>query len=201
MPSVYDLKTRFQDLLRPIVRSLARAGITANKVTVFAFLLSLATGVWLALLPESRAPYFAYPAILLVRMALNAIDGMLAREFGQKSQLGAFLNEIGDVLSDAALYLALGMIAGASFFMATLFVILAMTTELTGLIAASIGASRRYDGPMGKSDRAFAIGAFMFFAGLFPALLAWTNLLLTILSLLCLWTVSNRIRKAIEAVT
>lgn len=39
-------------------------------------------------------------------MALNAIDGMLAREFNQQSTLGAILNEVGDIISDAALYLA-----------------------------------------------------------------------------------------------
>ena len=38
-------------------------------------------------------------------MALNAIDGMLAREFNQKSRLGGYLNEITDVVSDGALYL------------------------------------------------------------------------------------------------
>ena len=31
-------------------------------------------------------------------MALNAIDGMLAREHGQKSTLGAYLNELTDVI-------------------------------------------------------------------------------------------------------
>lgn len=197
MASVYDLKTRFQNLLRPIVRSFARMGITANNVTIFAFALSLGTGIWLASSPGSRAAYFAYPLLLLVRMALNAIDGMLAREFGQESHLGAFLNELGDVLSDAALYLALGMLTGASFFLASLFVILAISTELTGLIAAGVGASRRYDGPMGKSDRAFAVGAFMFFAGFFPSIIGGANILLAALSILCLWTVANRISKAI----
>ena len=36
-------------------------------------------------------------------MALNALDGMLAREFGQQSRLGAYLNELTDVVADAAL--------------------------------------------------------------------------------------------------
>ena len=44
-------------------------------------------------------------------MALNAIDGMLAREFNQKSRLGGYLNEITDVVSDAALYLPFAFIA------------------------------------------------------------------------------------------
>lgn len=36
MPSVYDLKPRFQALLKPLVNSLAEAGVTANHVTVTA---------------------------------------------------------------------------------------------------------------------------------------------------------------------
>lgn len=201
MPSVYQLKSGFQNLLRPIVRSLARAGVTANSVTLFAMFLSLAVGGWLALSPESRIAYFAYPVFLLIRMALNAMDGMLAREFGQKSHLGAFLNELCDVLSDAALYLALGMMAGVSMPGAAIFTTLAISTELAGLVSVGIGGSRRYDGPMGKSDRAFAIGAFMFFAAIFPSLTSWTNLLLTVLSLLCILTIVNRIQQSLKEVS
>jgi len=39
-----------------------------------------------------------------------------------------------------------------------LFVVFALIGELTGVVAVRIGASRRYDSPMGKSDRAFVIG-------------------------------------------
>lgn len=44
MASIYDIKPAFQNLLRPITRSLARAGVTANQVTVAAALLSAAVG-------------------------------------------------------------------------------------------------------------------------------------------------------------
>lgn len=198
MISVYQLKTGFQNLLRPLVRQLARVGVTANAVTLCAFLLSLLVGCLLAMAPTSRVVYLAYPVLLFIRMALNAMDGMLAREFGQKSNLGAFLNELCDVLSDAALYLALGMLAGASMGMAAIFTVLAVATEVAGLTAVGIGASRRYDGPMGKSDRAFVIGAFMFFAAIFPAIIQWTNALLIILSILCAFTVYNRMMKGVQ---
>ena len=36
MVSVYDIKPRFQALLRPLTNSLARAGVTANQVTLAA---------------------------------------------------------------------------------------------------------------------------------------------------------------------
>ena len=99
--TIYDLKPRFQDLLRPLCRLLARIGVSANAVTVAAMVLSLATG--LVLWPLGRIQLFLVlvPIVLLVRMALNAIDGMLAREHDQKTPLGAILNELGDVLADA----------------------------------------------------------------------------------------------------
>src|ERR1700743_3052115 len=102
MASIYDLKPAFQGLLRPLCRGLARIGVTANQVTVAAVLLSIAAGGLVAWRPQARWPLVLVPAVLFVRMALNAIDGMLAREHGMKSALGGILNELGDVISDAA---------------------------------------------------------------------------------------------------
>ena len=84
MPSVYDLKPRFQALLRPIVKGLAKNGVTANQVTIAALLLSVIVGVLLVLFPQSVTVLWLVPVVLFVRMALNAIDGMLAREHDQK---------------------------------------------------------------------------------------------------------------------
>jgi len=111
MPSIYGLKPAFQNLLRPMVNGLARAGVTANQVTVAALLLSLAAGGAVAWTRGGRM-LLVLPAVLFARMALNAMDGMLAREHGQKSALGAILNELGDVAADAGLYLPLAYVAG-----------------------------------------------------------------------------------------
>ncbi len=112
MPSIYDLKPRFQSLLRPLVRRLAEAGVSANHVTIAAVLLSFLIGGLIALNPMAKWPLLLMPIALFIRMALNAIDGMLAREHGMKSSLGAILNEIGDVLSDTALYLPIALVPG-----------------------------------------------------------------------------------------
>ena len=109
MPSVYDLKPKFQNLLRPLVKLLARIGVTANMVTMSAMLGSIVYGIWIYQPSNDRSPN-PYPFLFLglflfIRMALNAIDGMLAREHNQQSLFGAYLNEVGDVVSDAALYL------------------------------------------------------------------------------------------------
>ncbi|MGY0559953.1 CDP-alcohol phosphatidyltransferase family protein [Luteimonas sp. A277] len=158
--SIYLLKGRFQDLLRPGVRALERMGATANQVTVAAGLLSLAVAAMVfAWAPARPLLYLLLPAWMLARMALNAVDGMLAREFGQKSPLGAYLNELCDAVSDAALYLALLGVPGAAPLWLWAMVLFALLTEYAGVLGLMVGANRRYDGPMGKSDRAFTVGA------------------------------------------
>ena len=105
MITLYALKPRFQSLLRPFVARLAARGVTANQVTVAAAAGSTLLGLLLVALAQWWFLFLLLPLWLAARMALNAIDGMLAREHGQKSRLGGYLNELGDVVSDAALLL------------------------------------------------------------------------------------------------
>lgn len=156
--SIYALKGRFQDLLRPLVRAFHRIGVTANQVTLTAAILSVLTAaVVFSLAPRWPSLYLLLPGWMLARMALNAVDGMLAREFKQQSRLGAYLNELCDAVSDAALYLSLLSVAGISVHAVWAMVLAALLTEYAGALGHMIGANRRYEGPMGKSDRAFII--------------------------------------------
>ena len=197
MPSIYDIKPAFQSLLRPLTRGLFRAGVTANQITVLAALLSGGVGACIAWQPLARWPLLMLPGFLFVRMALNAIDGMLAREHGQKSRLGAVLNEIGDVVADTALYLPLACVPGFDARLVTLVVILSIISEMTGVVALQIGATRRYDGPMGKSDRAFIFGLFGLLLGLGVPAGQWQSIALIGVSALLVVTIVNRARRAL----
>ena len=197
MASIYDIKPAFQNLLRPVTRSLFAADVTANQVTLAAALLSVGVGACIALFPTARWPLLVLPAFLFVRMALNAIDGMLAREHGQKSRLGTVLNEVGDVVADTALYLPLALVPGFSAPLIVVASALAIVTELTGLVGLQIGATRRYDGPMGKSDRAFVFGLFALLAGLRVPLSPWLTPALALILVLLVLTVVNRARRAL----
>jgi CDP-diacylglycerol---glycerol-3-phosphate 3-phosphatidyltransferase len=197
LATIYDLKPRFQARLRPVVRACARSGITANQVTLAALLLSLAHGAWLALMPESHWPLLLLPVTLFLRMALNAIDGMLAREHGMKSAAGAVLNELSDVVSDAALYLPLALVAGMNAPLVVLIVVLGIVGEMAGALGPMLGVERRYDGPLGKSDRAFAFGLLAFLLGLGLAPGVWTAMYLALLLVLAASTVWNRARKIV----
>jgi CDP-diacylglycerol--glycerol-3-phosphate 3-phosphatidyltransferase len=197
VPSIYDIKPAFQGILRPLTRSLAAAGVTANQVTLGAAALSCAVGACVAEWPTARWPLLLMPVFLFMRMALNAIDGMLAREHGMKSKLGAILNEVGDVVADTALYLPLAFVPGFSPCIVVLCTILAIVSEMTGVVAVQIGATRRYDGPMGKSDRAFAFGLLALLAGLGVSMAPWVNYALSLIAVLLVWTTINRSRKAL----
>ncbi|MHC6227537.1 CDP-alcohol phosphatidyltransferase family protein [Pseudomonas sp. X10] len=197
MPSIYQLKPRFQALLRPSVKRLHERGVTANQVTLSAAVVSVLLGLLLAWAGNVTWLFVLIPVWMLLRMALNAVDGMLAREFGQQSKLGAYLNELCDLIADAALYLPFALLPGVSPTLVVLVVLAAVISEYAGVMGPLTGASRRYDGPMGKSDRAFAFGVLG--AGVAIGLLgaAWINGLLLVILLLSLYTLYNRVRQGL----
>ncbi|MEX0641761.1 MAG: CDP-alcohol phosphatidyltransferase family protein [Pirellulales bacterium] len=197
MASIYDLKPRFQALLRPLTNWLAACGVTANQVTIAAAVMSLAVGALVASNPTSRGLLLLLPAVLFVRMALNAIDGMLAREHGLKSRLGAVLNELGDVSADAGLYLPLALVPGVCGWLVVVAVLLGIISEMAGVVAVQIGAERRYDGPLGKSDRAFVFGAIGLLLGCGVEPGRWLDVVLAVLVVLSALTIVNRSRKAL----
>ncbi len=198
VPSIYLLKPRFQGLLRPGVKRLARAGITANQVTLFACAASVALGIVLCL--DSRW-LLVLPLFLFVRMALNAVDGMLAREFGQKSRLGAYLNELTDVIADSFLYLPFAYLPGFDSLWIGVVIVLSVMSEMTGVVGVMTGASRRYDGPMGKSDRAFAFGTMALWIGLGgPVAAEVAGWFPRVVALLLVLTIFNRVNKGLAEV-
>ncbi len=150
VPSVYALKPGFQNLLSPCVNRLAAWGVTPNQVTLSACGLSVVLGLDLAI---GKQLWILLPVFLPVRMALNAMDGMLARNYGQETRAGAVLNELSDLISDAALTLPFAHLAnplgvGVAIFFAA----------LTEVAAIAGGGPRRNHGPFGKSDRAVVLG-------------------------------------------
>ena len=208
MPSIYQLKPAFQNLLRPCVKGLYRIGVTANQVTLLAMLISIALALFLYAYHLNQAVtwyWLLLPLWMLIRMAFNAIDGMLAREFGQQSDLGAFYNELCDIISDTGLYLCfIGLsVIQSELLLAVTF--LAILSEYTGVMAPLIGEPRRYDGPMGKSDRAFGFGLLAVIIVFFPLfsdhilVLYWLcNGVLAAIALLLLKTIYNRIQHSIK---
>lgn len=197
MISIYEFKPRFQAFLRPFVRRCAGAGITANAVTVAAMVGSLLLGGWLLAHADTPMYFLLAPPWMFLRMALNAVDGMLAREFGQKSVLGVYLNELCDVISDAALYLPFAAVAPFGWASVGAVIFLSAVSEMAGALGPMVGASRRYDGPMGKSDRAFLFGALGLWLGLAGGLPGWAFFIMPAAACAIMLNIFNRIRSGV----
>ncbi len=196
--TMYAVKPRFQDLLRPAVGRLAAAGFSANQITIVAAVGSIICAAIVAWFAAHRAVFVLIPVWLFARMALNAADGMLAREFGQESPLGFYLNEIGDVVSDAALYAPFALVAPFGPFGIGLVIVLSVLTEFAGVLTAAAGTARRYDGPMGKSDRAVVFGALGLWIAIADVLPSWLAWLIPVLVVLLGLTVANRVYRALR---
>ncbi|WP_324172057.1 CDP-alcohol phosphatidyltransferase family protein [Sulfurimonas sp.] len=192
MATIYDLKPKFQAILRPTVSFLANKGVTPNQVTWVALVFSMLTGALIGFTHGASWVLLFVPIFMFIRMAMNAIDGILAKEFDMKTDAGAMLNEMSDVVADTVLYLPLAYVNGVSVVWVVLFVIVGIFTEMAGVLASTIGGERRYDGPMGKSDRAFIFGLICLLLGLGVSVGIWVTILLSISTLLGVITTFNR---------
>ena len=197
MISVYNIKPKFQQLLKPILASLYKMGVTANHLTLFAILFSAALGVGFWYHPYGKM-FLVLPAGLFFRMALNALDGMMARTYNMQSKLGEVLNEFGDVVSDLFIYLPLIKLASVKWYFVLGFVILSILNEFAGVLAKVISGERRYDGPMGKSDRAFLVGLICLLYFFWNDIHLYINYVFTGAIILLLWSTFNRLRNSFK---
>lgn len=199
--SIYELKPKFQNLLRPFAIKLEARGVTANQVTLAACAISVILGLILTALSDYEWLFILIPIWLFVRMALNAIDGMLAREFNQQSRLGGYLNEITDVVSDAALYLPFAFVYPFDGLQIGLIIWLSALTEFCGVLGQVQGKTRRYDGPLGKSDRAFLFGVLGLVYVFAPTLLDFLYWVAWAMVILLIITCIKRVRSGLAEVS
>ncbi len=195
-----NTKPLFENIFRPWARGLAKAGVTANEVTTASFMLSMTAGGIVLAWPEEAWALLTVPGVLLLRLALDHIDGLLAREHGMSSPLGCLLNEHLNAVADVVLYLPLAVVPGVSPFLAVAAVVLTVVIELTGAVAVQIGAERRTDGPMTKKFRAVVFGglALVLALGIEPG--PWIDGVLAGTVALMIVTVFNRTLKALQEV-
>jgi CDP-diacylglycerol--glycerol-3-phosphate 3-phosphatidyltransferase len=194
--STYQLKPRFQEALLPLVHVFRRIGLTPNMITIGTGLFCLSFGVcvfsW-----EKRALIF-YPLILFIRMMLNALDGLMAKLYDLRSDSGAVLNEVFDVLCDGFLYIPFLFHSDVSPIGLSALLLLSILTEVSGLSLLLVGKKRSFRGPFGKSDRAlfFGVLSLLLEFNLLIFSSAWIYLLFGMT--LSVFTVWNRLRDALD---
>jgi CDP-diacylglycerol--glycerol-3-phosphate 3-phosphatidyltransferase len=131
-------------------------------------------------------------------MALNALDGMMARTFNLTSRGGAVLNELGDVVSDALVIWPLALVPGVHVGWVAALLWLTALNEFAGVLGASVSGERRYEGPMGKSDRTLVWGIFCLFLGAGIAVEPYAMYGVYVVLSGLLWSTARRIHKTLK---
>lgn len=196
MFSMYAIKPYYQKLFR----GLAGDWMSPNMATMFGVLFSILVGgaFWLGGRFDSRF-FLLVPLGLVFRMGANALDGMLAREKGLASPLGAVLNELTDVVNDMICYAPLWLVPGCRHGTLAAFLLLIFFAEFSGLLGQAVSGKRRYEGPLGgKTDRATWMGLFAALCAFEPAALAYLNPFLCLLGFFVLLTAVNRLRLTVR---
>ena len=182
----------------PLLTRLHNAGVTPNALTWMAIVLSGGLGYAFVLGLENRYWFFAVAGGLLVRMALNALDGMMARNFSMTSKGGAVLNELGDVVSDALVMWPWALVSGVHVGWVAALLWQAAVNEYAGVLGASVSGERRYEGPMGKSDRTLVWGIFCLLLGAGIAVEPYAMCGVYVVLAGLLWSTARRIHKTLK---
>ena len=154
---IYAIKPWFRGRLLGTAQRLARRGTTPDHVTAAGVCASLLGGGALALGRISAWWWLAVPVLIFLRIAANALDGLVAQEADLARPAGELFNEIADRLGDAALIGAIAAVPGVVPGLAFGALAAAGLASFVGITARAAGGTRRYDGPMGKPDRMFAV--------------------------------------------
>lgn len=165
------LDTHGRRFVQPLIEKLARMmmnlGLTANRVTVIAFLIGLMSPLLI---------YLGHPivgvVVLWISGLLDAVDGTIARIGNQKSNRGALMDITFDRLVEVSLIFAFGLIhSGSSYVLMLLLgaIIFSMTVFLTVGSLAQNTTKKAFLYQAGVAERT---EGFVFFSlmALFPKL-------------------------------
>ena len=139
------------------------------------------------------------PIALLIRMALNALDGMMARTYQMQSKKGEILNELGDVISDFLMFFPLLKLFSVQLYILIAFLFMSLMNEYAGILGKAVAGNRRYEGPMGKSDRAFVIGVLSLIYYFTNSLANYIDYSFLLLILLLIISTYSRIKNTLKS--
>lgn len=162
---IYGVKPKFRQQLRGLARAAGRRGVTPDQVTSAGVAASVAGGLALAAGRFTRRAYLVVPVLAFTRIAANALDGLVAEETGTGRPAGELYNETADRMGDIAFLAGAAAVPGVPPALAMGALGAAELASFVGITAKAAGGRRRFEGPMGKPDRMFALGAAGLLAG------------------------------------
>ncbi len=168
-------------LIDPIVRGIARTGLTPNGVTAIGFIVNAA-----AALLAAQSLLFAAGIVTLTGSALDLLDGALARATGRASRYGAVFDAVLDRYSEVTVLTGILIhLSGAAEHTGAVLVFASITgSVLVSYVRARaevLGFSLR-EGLFTRPERVVLIAAALMAAPWWPDALLWALWILAVLT-------------------
>jgi phosphatidylglycerophosphate synthase len=133
------------------------------------------------------------PVIAIGRTALNALDGLVARDTGLARPWGEVLNECCDRLADVALLGGASLAIGSDARLGAVTIVVMLLCSYLSIVSKAAGGKRQYGGIMGKADRMIFLSFASVIALALPQVRVFTIFLAIVLAGLVL-TIAVRAR-------
>lgn len=156
---IYSLKPQFRRSMRSVERWLIRLGVSADAITGLGLLFSVFAGLAIWLGRDANAWLLVVPVAVFLRIAANALDGMVAVTTDTTHPRGEVFNETADRLADIAIFFPIVAVPGVDDRLVAASIAAILVTSVVGISAKAAGGTRIYSGVMGKADRMSVIGA------------------------------------------
>ena len=153
--SLYRAKSLFVATLAPFERVAIRRQVSPNTLTAHGLALGIAAAAAVAIGSVWPMVWIAVLPLNVARLALNALDGSVARITGVETDRGAVANELSDRLADVLLMCAAFVVA--PWWVAAAALASVQFAEYVPVLGWAVHGIRRFDGPMGKPDRALLV--------------------------------------------
>jgi CDP-diacylglycerol--glycerol-3-phosphate 3-phosphatidyltransferase len=189
---IYRIKPAFQRSLLGAENALVEHGVHPDVLTLGAVALSFLGGVALYAQSFQRWLLLAVPVVAILRTALNALDGLVAKRTGLARPWGEVLNEASDRVADVALFGGLVLSEGVNLYLGAGTIVLILLGSYVGAVSKAAGGPRQYGGVMGKADRMIFLSVMSVVVLVFHRTWIW-NVFLSIVAAGAIVTILQRL--------
>ena len=178
------LKNQVQLLLVAEAKLFHRVGMTPNRISTVAILSAFLAGCFYWLSMEISIFLVVAPTLFLLSGFLDAIDGVVARLYGESTVFGGFLDSLLDRYSDAFIFVALIASGFCDVFWGTAALVGSLLVSYTRARAEASGITMETVGIAERAERILIISISSLLVFLWPwsDALNWATIVLAVLT-------------------
>ena len=150
------LKSRGTFWAQKLAQLIAGTGISPNQISILSIVMSLISLVFFYYSGQNKAFLVLAALFIQLRLLCNLFDGMVAVEYGKKTNTGDIYNDAPDRIADLFIIVGLGLSVtdnSMAIHIAWFASAMAIMTAYVRVLGKSLGTESYFIGPMAKQHR------------------------------------------------